>query len=513
MFASLRQIAIRTTKPVISRHYSAPVAIRQTGLFINNEFVNSKSGKTFPTINPVTEEVIAQVQEADKADVDVAVAAAKAAFYDGPWSKMTGYQRGLLMNKLADLIEKNQDELARLEVLDNGKPYSEAFHVDLELVKQCYRYYAGFADKVHGMVGEVGGPNSGGSKGNFLMYNRHEPVGVVGQIIPWNFPLLMQAWKLGPALSMGCTVVMKQAEQTPLSALRVAELIKEAGFPAGVVNMLPGYGETAGQALVAHKDVDKIAFTGSTEVGKLIMREAASTLKRVTLELGGKSPFIVLEDADIDAALAGAHIGLFLNQGQCCCAGSRIFVHESIYDKFVKRSAELAAQRRVGNPFDKETRQGPQVSQEQFDKVMGYVEAGKRENANLMAGGNRVGEKGYFIEPTVFADVQDDMTIAREEIFGPVMSILKFKSLDEVIARANRTDYGLAAAVWTKDAARAHYITSKLRAGTVWINSYDVFDAAVAFGGFKQSGIGRELGPYALNNYTEIKSVVWNMGQ
>jgi aldehyde dehydrogenase (NAD+) len=474
--------------------------ISATKLLIGNKWVDSVSGKTFPTINPATGEVIAQVSEADAADVDKAVGAARAAFEKGAWRKLTASQRGMLLYRLADLIEKNIEELAQLESLDNGKPYQVALAADLPLTIACYRYYAGWADKIQGKTIPV--------QGRYFCYTKHEPVGVVAQIIPWNFPLLMQAWKLGPALSCGCTVVMKPAEQTPLSALRVAELALEAGFPEGVLNMLPGYGPTAGAALARHMDVDKVAFTGSTEVGHLIMRAAAdSNLKRVTLELGGKSPNIIFADADMDKAVEGSHQALFFNQGQCCCAGSRTFVEEKCYDEFVSKSVERAKKRTVGNPFDKNTEQGPQVDQEQFNKVMGYIDAGKKDKAKLMTGGNRVGEKGYFIEPTVFADVQDDMVIAREEIFGPVMSILKFKDLNEVVDRANKSLYGLAAAVWTKDITKAHAIADGVRAGTVWVNCYDVFDAAAPFGGFKQSGIGRELGEYGLANYTEVKTV------
>src|SRR5580658_1769785 len=478
-----------------------PVAIKATRLLIDNRWVNSESGRTFATTNPATGEEIAQVAEADSADVDKAVRAARAAFDTrSAWRKMSAAERGRMLSRLADLIEQHADELALLESLDNGKPYQVAKAADLPLTVACYRYYAGWADKNHGKTIPV--------NGNYFCYTKHEPVGVVGQIIPWNFPLLMQAWKLGPALSMGCTVVMKPAEQTPLSALRVGELIMEAGFPEGVVNILPGYGPTAGAALARHMDVDKVAFTGSTEVGKLIMKAAAETnLKRVTLELGGKSPNIVFADADMDEAIEGAHFALFFNQGQCCCAGSRLFVEEKAYDEFVERSVARAKKRTVGNPFDKSTEQGPQVDQDQFDKVMGYIDKGKKENAKMLTGGGRVGNKGYFIEPTVFADVTDNMTIAKEEIFGPVMSILKFKTVEEVAARANKSAYGLAAAVWTKDISKAHAIADSVRAGTVWVNCYDVFDAGAPFGGFKQSGIGRELGEYSLSNYTEVKAV------
>jgi aldehyde dehydrogenase (NAD+) len=476
------------------------VKIGPTKLLINGKWVDSASGKTFSTINPSTGDVITQVAESDAADVDKAVSAARAAFDKGPWRKMSAAQRGVLMNKLADLIEKHADELAQLESLDNGKPAHIARAADLNLTIACYRYYAGWSDKIHGKTIPVNGP--------YFSYTKHEPVGVVGQIIPWNFPLLMQAWKLGPALAAGCTVVMKPAEQTPLTALRVGELIMEAGFPEGVVNLLPGYGPTAGAAIARHMDVDKVAFTGSTEVGHLIMKAAAETnLKRVTLELGGKSPNIVFADADMDEAIEGSHQALFFNQGQCCCAGSRLFVEEKCYDEFVDKSVARAKKRTVGNPFDKNTEQGPQVDQDQFNKVMSYIDSGKTEKANLAAGGNRVGDKGYFIEPTVFTDVKDDMKIAREEIFGPVMTILKFKEIDEVVDRANKTMYGLAAAVWTRDISKAHAIADNVRAGTVWVNCFDVFDAGAPFGGFKQSGIGRELGEYALSNYTEVKTV------
>jgi aldehyde dehydrogenase (NAD+) len=476
------------------------VKIGPTQLLINNEWVNSVSGRRFETLNPATGLAICTVAEADAPDVDKAVRAARAAFTGGKWPKMTATERGELLYKLADLIEHNKEELARLESLDNGKPLSEALYGDLPLTIACYRYYAGWADKIHGKTIPINGP--------YFCYTRHEPVGVVGQIIPWNFPLLMQAWKLAPALATGNTVVLKTAEQTPLSALRVGELIVEAGFPPGVVNILSGYGPTAGAAIAHHSDIDKVAFTGSTEVGHLIMEAAArSNLKRVTLELGGKSPNIVFADADLDAAIEGAHIGLYLNQGQCCCAGSRLFVEEKCYDEFVAKSVERSKQRTVGDPFDPNTQQGPQVDQTQFDKVMSYIESGVQEGAQLLCGGKRAGERGFFIEPTVFADVRDGMKIAQEEIFGPVMSIIKFKDIDEVIQRANSTMYGLAAGVWTKDITKAHAIANSVRAGTIWVNCYDVFDAAAPFGGFKQSGIGRELGEYGLQQYTEIKTV------
>ena len=477
-----------------------PVAIGPTKILINNRWVDSRSGKTFPTVNPATGEEICQIAEADASDVDEAVKAARKAFESGPWSRMSAAERGRLLYKLAELVEEHADELAMLESLDNGKPYHVAKAADLGLSVATYRYYAGWSDKVQGRTVPVAG--------NYFTYTRHEPVGVVGQIIPWNFPILMQTWKLAPALATGNTVVMKPAEQTPLTALRIGELILEAGFPEGVVNILPGYGPTAGAAIARHMDIDKVAFTGSTEVGHLIMEAAAkSNLKRVTLELGGKSPNIVFADADMQEAVEGCHFGLFFNQGQCCCAGSRLFVEAKCYDEFVERSIARAQKRTVGDPLDPSTEQGPQVDDVQFEKVMGYIEAGKREGAKLAHGGKRVGSQGYFIEPTVFVDVQDDMKIAREEIFGPVMSIIKFDNMDDVVRRANTTMYGLAAAVWTRDIGKAHAIANKVRAGTVWVNCYDVFDPGAPFGGFKQSGIGREMGEYGLSQYTELKTV------
>lgn len=477
------------------------VTLPMTKLLIGNEWVNSKSKKTFPTLNPATGEEICQIAEADAQDVDVAARVARAAFQTGsPWRRLSAAERGRLLNKLADLIEQNADELARLESLDNGKPYAVALAADLPLTIACYRYYAGWADKVQGRTIPINGP--------YFCYTRLEPVGVVGQIIPWNFPLLMQAWKLAPALATGNTVILKPAEQTPLTALRVGELILEAGFPAGVVNILPGYGPTAGAAIARHMDIDKVAFTGSTEVGHLIMEASAkSNLKRVTLELGGKSPNIVFADADLDQAVEGSHFALFFNQGQCCCAGSRLYVEDKVYDEFVERSVARAKKRTVGDPLDPATEQGPQVDDAQFEKVMSYIEAGKQQGAKMLCGGDRVGNRGYFIRPTVFAGVEDDMKIAQEEIFGPVMSILKFRDVDELVERANRTMYGLAAGVWTRDIGKAHAVANSVRAGTVWVNCYDVFDAAAPFGGFKQSGIGRENGEYGLQQYTEVKTV------
>ncbi len=471
----------------------------QTQLLIDGKFVDSRSGKTFPTVNPATEEVIAEVAEGDAADIDLAAKAARKAFDSGPWSKMDARDRTRLINRLADLIEDNIDELAELEVLDNGKPLAEARNGDLPMVVDVFRYYAGWADKIHGQTIPV--------RGNNFTYTRREPLGVAGQIIPWNFPMMMVAWKWAPALAAGCTIVLKPAEQTPLTALRMGELAMEAGFPNGVINIVNGFGETAGASLVAHPLVDKIAFTGEGNTAKIIMRSAAETMKRITFELGGKSPNIVFADADIEKAVDGALLGIYLNQGQCCCAGSRLFVQDKVHDQFVNRLAAKVQARKLGDPFDLKTQQGPQIDKNQFDRIMGYIAKGKEQGARVVTGGERHGDKGFFIKPTIFADVKDDMDIARDEIFGPVLSVIKFKEVEEAVTRANTTDFGLAAAVWTRDIAKAHSIAHRLRAGTVWINCYDVFDAAAPFGGFKTSGIGRELGEKALDNYTELKTV------
>jgi aldehyde dehydrogenase (NAD+) len=473
--------------------------IKQTECFIGGKWVPSASGKTFQSIHPATEEVICEVAEGDAEDVDAAVDAARDAFENGPWSKMDARDRGALMYKLADLIEEDAEELAAIETLDNGKPISDARAADIPLVIDCLRYFAGWCDKIQGRTIPI--------RGDYFCYTRREPVGVVGQIIPWNFPALMVAWKWGPALAAGCTIVMKPAEQTPLSCLRMAKLAQEAGIPDGVINVVPGYGPTAGGAIVKHQGIDKIAFTGELATAKIIQKAAAETMKRLTFELGGKSPNVIFADADLESAVEGAHFGLYFNQGQCCCAGSRLFVEQKVYDEVCDRIAEKNKDTKVGDPFDPETKQGPQVDKAQFDKILKYIEYGKQDGAKCITGGGRIGSKGYFVEPTLFTNVTDDMRIAREEIFGPVMSVLKFKDTDELIRRANDTNFGLAAAVWTRDVAKAHRFAREVRAGTIWVNCYDVFDAAAPFGGFKESGLGRELGEAGLEAYLETKTV------
>jgi len=468
-------------------------------LYINGQFVESQSGKTFETVNPATGELLAHVYEANAADIDMAVKAARKAFDEGPWSKMNASERSRLMYKLADLMEANCEELAQIETLDNGKPIRETSNADIPLSIEHMRYYAGWSTKIVGQTIPV--------NGSYFNYTRHEAVGVVGQIIPWNFPLLMAMWKLGAALATGCTIVLKPAEQTPLSVLYLAELIDEAGFPPGVINIVPGFGETAGQPLVDHPLVDKIAFTGSTAVGKRIMSSASKSLKRVTLELGGKSPNIILPDADLTKAIPGALNGVMFNQGQVCCAGSRVFIQKKQFDNVIADMASHAKNIKQGAGIHTDTEIGPLVSAEQQNRVLSYIDKGISEGAQLVAGGNKPQEQGFFVSPTIFADVRDEMTIAREEIFGPVISAMPYDDLDELLNRANNSEFGLAAGVWTRDLKNAHHIANNLRAGTVWVNCYNVFDAASPFGGYKQSGIGREMGSYALENYTEVKSV------
>ncbi|ESO89600.1 hypothetical protein LOTGIDRAFT_218707 [Lottia gigantea] len=476
--------------------------VKFTKLFINNEFVDATSGETFDVVNPSTEEKIAQVSEAEQVDVDKAVEAARAAFeFGSEWQKMDASARGRLLYKLADLMERDIVYLASLETLDNGKTFKESVYVDCFGGINVVRYYAGWADKIQGTTVPI--------DGNYFCYTRREPVGVCGQIIPWNFPLPMMVWKIAPALACGCTVVIKPSELTPLTALYLGSLIKEAGFPPGVVNIVPGTGSKAGAAIANHPDIDKVAFTGSTQIGKLIMRTAADTnLKRITLELGGKNPIVVFDDVEnIDEAVVASHEGLFFNAGQCCAAGSRTYVHENIYDEFVKKSAERAKKKPVGDPFDGKNDMGPQVDEKQFNKVLELIESGVKQGAKLECGGKRHGDKGYFIQPTVFSNVSEDMRICREEIFGPVQQICKFKTMDEVVKKSNDTVYGLVAGVFTGSMDRALEYTRRVKAGTVWINCFNWLTTQTPYGGFKQSGLGRELGDEALKNYTEVKTV------
>lgn len=474
--------------------------IKYTQLFINNEFVDAVSGKKFATVNPATEKVIAEVSEGDKADVDKAVAAAKKAFARGSeWRNLDASARGKLMRKFADLLERDQEYIATLETLDNGKTYESSLG-DVIASVETVRYYAGWCDKITG--------DTIPADGTSVTFTKKEPVGVVGQIIPWNYPLMMVAWKWAPALAAGCTLVLKPAEQTPLTALYAAALIKEAGFPAGVVNVVPGYGPTAGAAVAEHPEIRKVAFTGSTEIGHAIMEASGKTnLKRVSLELGGKSPLVIFDDADIKEAAQIAYNAIFANHGQNCCAGSRTFVHSKIYDEFVKCAKQLAAQTKVGDPFNKDTQQGPQVDKQMFDKVLGLIKSGKDEGAVLETGGERQGNVGYFIKPTVFSHVTDEMRIAKQEIFGPVQCILKFETMDEVIERANKTEYGLAAGVISKNIDNALVFAQAVQAGSVWVNCYDAITPQTPFGGFKQSGIGRELGADGLKEYLETKTI------
>ncbi len=476
--------------------------VRPGKLLIGNEWVEGK--KRFDTINPATGEVLTQIAEAGAAGVDAAVRAARQAFEQrgkGAWSSLSASARGQLLWKLANVIEKNIDELAELETLDNGKPIFESRYIDMPMIVDVFRYYAGWTTKITGETVPT--------FGNAFTYTLREPIGVVGAIVAWNFPLLLASWKLGPALACGNTVVLKPAEQTPLTAIRFGELAQEAGFPAGVVNVVTGGPET-GKAMVAHPGIDKIAFTGSTMVGKEIMKSASDTLKRVTLELGGKSPNIVFADSPMDAAVKGALNGIFYGKGEVCCAGSRLFVEKKAEDEFMTKLVEGAKKIKIGDPMDPKTRLGAVVSEQQMRTVLSYIDAGKREGAQLATGGNRVnvdGGKGYFIEPTIFGGVKNEMKIAQEEIFGPVLATLSFDDIDQVAELANANPYGLAAAIWTNDIKRAHALSRRLRAGTVWINTYGPMDAALPFGGYKQSGFGRELGSAALESYTETKTV------
>jgi aldehyde dehydrogenase (NAD+) len=471
-------------------------------LWIGNSWQDATDGATFATINPATGEVITDVAEARSEDVDRAVAAARGAMADASWRRLNPHKRSALLWKLADAIEANADELAHLETADNGKPYFESRKVDLPSVVENFRYFAGLADKVQGSTIPVAGP--------FFNYTLREPVGVVGVITPWNFPLSLAAWKVAPALACGNAVVLKPAEQTPLTALMLGELAAEVGFPEGVLNVVPGFGPTAGSALVRHPGVDAIAFTGSTDVGRIVMREASDTLKKVSLELGGKSPNIVFADADLKSAVRGASSGIFYGKGEVCAAGSRILVERAVYGEFVERLAERAGQTTVGDPMEPTTRLGAIVSEAQLDRILGYVEAGKTEGARLVVGGERtsVNGRGNFVTATVFADVFPEMRIAQEEIFGPVAAVMPFEDLDDALEKANGTIYGLAAGVWTRDVGKAHRVASELQSGTVWVNTYNQYDSGSPFGGYKQSGFGRDLGwEAALEKYTQAKSV------
>ncbi|XP_072994405.1 aldehyde dehydrogenase family 2 member C4-like [Typha latifolia] len=477
------------------------IKIKFTKLFINGQFVDSISGKTFESRDPRTGEVTARIAEGEKADVDLAVKAAREAFDHGVWPRMSGYERGRIMSKFADLIDENVEELAALDSLDAGKLFSHGKLMDIPGVSRVLRYYAGAADKIHGETLKCSQQCQG--------YTLKEPIGVVGHIVPWNYPSTILFFKVSPALAAGCTMVVKPAEQTPLSALYYAHLAKQAGIPDGVLNVVTGFGPTAGAAIASHMEIDKVSFTGSTEVGRAVMEAAArSNLKSVSLELGGKCPLIIFDDADVDMAVNLARVASFLNKGEVCVAGSRIYVQEGIYNEFVKKAAESAKTWVVGDPFDPHVNQGPQVDKAQFEKVLQYIEDGKREGATLLTGGKPCGDQGYYIEPTIFTDVKDHMLIAQDEIFGPVMSLMKFKTIEEAIEKANNTKYGLAAGIVTKDLNTANRVSRSIRAGIIWINCYFAFDADCPFGGFKMSGFGRDMGLDALDKYLHVKSVV-----
>ena len=485
----------------------ATPAVMRKQLFIDNAWRDASGGKTIDVINPATEEVIAEVASAEQADVDAAVAAARAAL-DGPWGRMSARERGRLVWKIGERLLEKADEVARLETLHNGKPIFESRQIEVPAAAECFQYYAGWADKIHGETVPV--------KGNYLTYTLREPIGVVAAIVPWNFPLLLTSWKVAPALACGNTVIIKPASQTPLTAIALAAIAAEVGLPPGVLNVVTGPGSTVGQMLVEHPGIDKIAFTGDTSTGRQIMSGSSATLKKITLELGGKSPNIVFPDADLDAAIRGATTGIFYGKGEVCAAGSRLLVDKSIKHEFIDKVAARAKKMAPGDPLDPKTRLGAISSKKQLETDLRYIEIAKKEGAALVAGGGRadIGTgKGYFLQATIFDHVTPEMTIAREEIFGPVLAAIEFADVDEAIARANDSSYGLAAAVWTKDIKKAHYVARKLQAGTVWINTYNVYDTAAAFGGYKQSGFGREMSVHALEHYTQVKSVWVDLNQ
>lgn len=490
---------IKDLKPKVQEFLS-----REIPLYIDGNYTKAINNNTFEVIDPSTEDFVANVSEAGGKDIDKAVKAARKAFDEGSWTKMEAHTRSNIIYEFARLLKENREELAELEAIDSGKPYEVALADDIDGTIQQFEYYAGFATKISGKTTQI--------SNDLVSYTLHEPVGVIGQIIPWNFPLLMAAWKLGAALAVGCTIVIKPATETPLSLLYAADLFKKAGFPDGVVNIVPGPGRTAGEFLVNHEKVDKVAFTGSTDVGKGVMKGAAEQIKNITLELGGKSPAILLKDADLDEAIDGAFDGTMYNQGQNCSACTRIYVHRDIYEEVIEGLKTRAEKVKVGPSMERSTDMGPLISKRQQDKVIDYINKGNEEGARLIFGGSKINEQGYYVEPTIFADVEDDMTIAREEIFGPVMAVFVFDEIDEVIGRANNSEYGLASSVWTQNLKNAHYISKKLKAGTVWINTVGLELETMPFGGYKQSGIGREMGgEYGLQSYTEVKSVMINI--